>query len=400
MRPLPSGGGGREAHRHADRRHLGQRIRRRGADQRRPARSRRRARRRAADRRARRRPASNRESSIIPASAPLTTPSNTGSAARSALACAQSSKRPTSVSAPPIRKATRCSSSASRAAPMRRGRSPGWSPRPGSSRKRARPRRASPGTIIASRRPRAARPLGGSAEDQAAVAAHQRLVAAGRVRVAPPIEAVAVFDTVGSYGVPAGFGLAGLARLWTSWQLALPRHRAWRKRARRPACDRRRRASATVLADLLDPTQGGAGAGALANRRTDLVRRRPRQRRRRRARRPALQSRFGVDGGAAAGADRPRLRRRGDGGARRRRKSGRRRRRLDGRLVDRPSLAAPARNAVARRLRSRVFPRRRRSEPRERQRTRALERAGEDRRPRLRAAQSAGEPGRRPASRR
>ena len=62
-------------------------------------------------------------------------------------------------------------------------------------------------------------PLGGSAEDQAAVAAHRRLVAAGRVRVSPPIEAVAVFDTVGSYGIPAGFGLAALARLWTWWSL-------------------------------------------------------------------------------------------------------------------------------------------------------------------------------------
>jgi uncharacterized protein (DUF2235 family) len=62
-------------------------------------------------------------------------------------------------------------------------------------------------------------PLGGSPEDQAAVAAHQRLVQSGRVRTAPPIEAVAVFDTVGSYGIPAGFGLAALARLWTWWAL-------------------------------------------------------------------------------------------------------------------------------------------------------------------------------------
>ena len=62
-------------------------------------------------------------------------------------------------------------------------------------------------------------PLGGSAADQAAVAAHQRLVQSGRVRTAPPIEAVAVFDTVGSYGIPAGFGLAALARLWTWWSL-------------------------------------------------------------------------------------------------------------------------------------------------------------------------------------
>jgi len=30
---------------------------------------------------------------------------------------------------------------------------------------------------------------------------------------------VAVFDTVGSYGIPAGFGLAALARLWTWWAL-------------------------------------------------------------------------------------------------------------------------------------------------------------------------------------
>jgi uncharacterized protein (DUF2235 family) len=62
-------------------------------------------------------------------------------------------------------------------------------------------------------------PLGGSAEDQAAVAAHRRLVATGRVRVSPPIEAVAVFDTVGSYGIPAGYGLAGLARWWAWWRL-------------------------------------------------------------------------------------------------------------------------------------------------------------------------------------
>jgi len=62
-------------------------------------------------------------------------------------------------------------------------------------------------------------PLGGSAEDQAAVAAHQRLVETGRVSTAPPIEAVAVFETVGSYGIPAGYGLAGLARWWAWWRL-------------------------------------------------------------------------------------------------------------------------------------------------------------------------------------
>ena len=33
----------------------------------------------------------------------------------------------------------------------------------------------------------------------------------------PVIKCVAVWDTVGSYGIPAGFGLTGLARRWTSW---------------------------------------------------------------------------------------------------------------------------------------------------------------------------------------
>jgi Uncharacterized alpha/beta hydrolase domain (DUF2235) len=33
----------------------------------------------------------------------------------------------------------------------------------------------------------------------------------------PIIKCVAVWDTVGSYGIPAGFGLTGLARRWTSW---------------------------------------------------------------------------------------------------------------------------------------------------------------------------------------
>jgi uncharacterized protein (DUF2235 family) len=33
------------------------------------------------------------------------------------------------------------------------------------------------------------------------------------------VRCVAVFDTVGSYGVPAGFGLAALARYWALWQL-------------------------------------------------------------------------------------------------------------------------------------------------------------------------------------
>ena len=54
-----------------------------------------------------------------------------------------------------------------------------------------------------------------SAPDRAAIAQHQALVASGRVRLAPPIEAVAVFDTVGSYGIPAGYGLGALAQIWT-----------------------------------------------------------------------------------------------------------------------------------------------------------------------------------------
>jgi hypothetical protein len=33
------------------------------------------------------------------------------------------------------------------------------------------------------------------------------------------VRCVAVFDTVGSYGVPAGFGLAALARYWALWRL-------------------------------------------------------------------------------------------------------------------------------------------------------------------------------------
>jgi hypothetical protein len=55
--------------------------------------------------------------------------------------------------------------------------------------------------------------------DRLAMVAHQRLVDAGRVIPAPQIEAVAVFDTVGSYGIPAGFGLAALARWWAWWKL-------------------------------------------------------------------------------------------------------------------------------------------------------------------------------------
>ena len=62
-------------------------------------------------------------------------------------------------------------------------------------------------------------PQSASASDRAAIIAHQRLVDAGRVIPPPQIEAVAVFDTVGSYGIPAGFGLAALARFWAWWRL-------------------------------------------------------------------------------------------------------------------------------------------------------------------------------------
>jgi hypothetical protein len=62
-------------------------------------------------------------------------------------------------------------------------------------------------------------PQAASAPDRAAIVAHQRLVDAGRVIPTPQIEAVAVFETVGSYGIPAGFGLAALARWWAWWRL-------------------------------------------------------------------------------------------------------------------------------------------------------------------------------------
>jgi hypothetical protein len=64
-----------------------------------------------------------------------------------------------------------------------------------------------------------AAPLSARGSDLTALADHARLITAGRVEAAPPIAAVAVFDTVGSYGIPAGFGLAALARLWTWWTL-------------------------------------------------------------------------------------------------------------------------------------------------------------------------------------
>ncbi|THD45431.1 MAG: DUF2235 domain-containing protein [Bradyrhizobium sp.] len=64
-----------------------------------------------------------------------------------------------------------------------------------------------------------AAPLAASGGDRSAIVAHQRLVDSGRVHVSPPIEAVAVFETVGSYGIPAGIGLAALARFWAWWRL-------------------------------------------------------------------------------------------------------------------------------------------------------------------------------------
>ena len=169
-----------------------------------------------------------------------------------------------------------------------------------------RPRRASPGTITASRRPRAAR----------------RSAAAPTTRPLSP--------RTNGWSNPAGFESPRRSKRWRCstpsaptasppasasprWRgygrvaLALPRHRAWRERARRPARDRCRRASPTVLADLLDPTQSRAAASSVADRRADLVRRLARQCRRRKSRPAARQSGAGLDGGAAAGADRPRL---------------------------------------------------------------------------------------------
>ena len=229
-----------------------------------------------------------------------------------------------SASAPPMRRATRCSSSASRAAPTRRGRSTGWSPRRGSSRRAGRgrgARRLEPLPRRAGRAQRAARRQRGGTRPPSPRT--DGWSAAGRVRVSPPIEAVAVFDTVGSYGIPAGFGLAALARLWTWWRLALPRHRAWRKRARmglhaiavdehrRPFSPtfwtRRKAAPAPAPSRIVEQTWFAGSHGNVGGRKSQLA---------------ARQSGAGVDGGAAAGADRPRPRRRGDGGGRRRRNSG------------------------------------------------------------------------------
>ena len=53
-----------------------------------------------------------------------------------------------------------------------------------------------------------------SAAGGAAVVAQKKAVAAGEIHDARDVKAVAVFDTVGSYGVPAGIGLAPLARVF------------------------------------------------------------------------------------------------------------------------------------------------------------------------------------------
>lgn len=48
---------------------------------------------------------------------------------------------------------------------------------------------------------------------------YRRIVDAGEMHHHNRIECVGVWDTVGSYGVPAGFGFESLARFWALWQL-------------------------------------------------------------------------------------------------------------------------------------------------------------------------------------
>jgi uncharacterized protein (DUF2235 family) len=55
--------------------------------------------------------------------------------------------------------------------------------------------------------------------DKAAIASYRERTAQDAFHSDRAIKCVAVFDTVGSYGVPAGFGLAALARYWALWTL-------------------------------------------------------------------------------------------------------------------------------------------------------------------------------------
>jgi uncharacterized protein (DUF2235 family) len=55
--------------------------------------------------------------------------------------------------------------------------------------------------------------------DQKTIAAYRSLVAKDAIHPDQTIKCVGVWDTVGSYGVPAGFGLAALARYWALFTL-------------------------------------------------------------------------------------------------------------------------------------------------------------------------------------
>ncbi|HXZ17453.1 MAG TPA: DUF2235 domain-containing protein [Roseiarcus sp.] len=58
-----------------------------------------------------------------------------------------------------------------------------------------------------------------SRSDKAAMDAYRATAAKGAFHSDRAIKCIAVFDTVGSYGVPAGFGLAAIARYWALFAL-------------------------------------------------------------------------------------------------------------------------------------------------------------------------------------
>lgn len=58
-----------------------------------------------------------------------------------------------------------------------------------------------------------------SASDRAAMESFRAKAAEDAFHTDRSIKCIAVFDTVGSYGVPAGFGLTALARYWALWTL-------------------------------------------------------------------------------------------------------------------------------------------------------------------------------------
>ena len=75
------------------------------------------------------------------------------------------------------------------------------------------------------------------------------------------IKCLAVWDTVGSYGVPAGLGLGGLARRWTSWTRGFHDnvlHRRIEVALQALAIDEARRAfpATTWLSDPTNPVEG------------------------------------------------------------------------------------------------------------------------------------------------